>query len=65
MSNKLMKQYCSTAANTYYIDVASKFLKKGKPNKALFASDKLHPNKKGYQIFKKVIGKKVKQVMGS
>lgn len=63
-SNRLMKRYCSTEGNTYYIDVASRFLgKNGKPNKALFVSDRIHPNKKGYQIFNSVVGKKVRRVL--
>lgn len=63
-SNAAVKKYCSKTENVYYIDVASHFLNKnGYPIRSLFASDMLHPGEKGYKIFRKVIGNKVKKVL--
>lgn len=64
-SNAAVCRFCSSMDNVYYIDVASSFLdKQGRPVKSLFASDGLHPSQKGYQIFRRIIGKAVARVMG-
>ncbi|MDO4321640.1 MAG: GDSL-type esterase/lipase family protein [Lachnospiraceae bacterium] len=61
--NKTMKAYCADQENLYYIDVASYMLKNGKPNSALYREDHLHLNDKGYKIWNKIIGSKVKKEM--
>lgn len=64
ISNRKMKQYCNGAKNMYYIDLASAFLDEtGKPDRALFKEDQIHPSKQGYEIWKQVVAEKVKQVM--
>ena len=63
-SNMIMKQYCGTQANMYYIDIASYFkAPDGTPDQTLFA-DQLHPNAAGYAIWAQVVAGTVKRVMG-
>ena len=61
ISNSLVRQYCKKTKDVYYIDIASAFMAAdGTPDKSLFL-DQLHPNAKGYQIWKKLVAKKVKK----
>jgi len=63
-ANRLIKKYCSETDNVFYIDLASKFLdKNGKPKASYFASDRLHPSSKGYQVYNSVVSKLVKKVL--
>lgn len=64
-SNRLVKAYCGRTKNVYFIDLVPYFLgRNGKPDRKLFCKDRMHPNKKGYKIFKAVIGRKVMKVLG-
>ena len=63
-ANRLIKKYCSETDNVFYIDLASKFLdKNGKPKASYFASDRLHPSSKSYQVYNSVVSKLVKKVL--
>jgi len=63
-SNAYVKDFCRRTANTYYIDLVPLFLnKKGVPIRKYFSVDHLHPSRKGYQIFTKIIGRKFRKVM--
>lgn len=63
-SNALMQKYCRATKNVYYIDVASSFMNKNGTAKTwLFKKDMLHPNQKGYKIYRRIIGKAVNKVM--
>lgn len=59
--NKYMKKYCRKRTNVNYIDLASHFMKNGRPRTELFLEDKLHPNDKGYRIWSKVVANAVKR----
>lgn len=62
VSNALVKSYCDNAKYVNYIDMATPFLASdGTPNKALFKADQLHPNEKGYALWKKRVAKVVKK----
>ena len=59
--NKYMKKYCGWNKNLYYVNLFSYFTRNGKPKASLFREDKLHPNSKGYTVWKNVVAKKVKK----
>ena len=62
VSNQLVQNYCAATKNLYYISLTSSFMgADGKPNKALFLPDQLHPNEKGYKRWKKYVAKVVKR----
>ena len=55
-ANKLISQYLENQPNTQYVDVYSLMLdSQGKPRSDIFVEDRLHMNKKGYQIWVKAI----------
>ncbi len=59
--NKKLKNYCNRQENVQYADVWSPMLdKKGNVFKDIFIEDGLHMNKKGYDIWGKVIGEILK-----
>ena len=54
--NKLIKKFAKKKRKTSYVDVYHKmFTKEGKIMEDIFLSDKLHMNKKGYQIWQPAI----------
>lgn len=59
--NKYMKKYCGWNKNLYYISLTSHFTKNGAPRTDLFLPDKLHPNTKGYAVWKKIVAGTVKK----
>ena len=62
-SNNILKEYCETHKNMYFIDIATAFQAADKtPNRNLFI-DQLHPNEYGYAIWKKKVGKPVKKLL--
>lgn len=64
VSNRLVKQFCKKKSYLYYIDTASAFTRiDGTPDTSMFLWDQLHPNEKGYRIWKKLIAAKVKKVV--
>jgi lysophospholipase L1-like esterase len=61
--NKVIKDYCSTQHNLYFIDAKDQFLgADGKPIANLFRDDKLHYNEQGYQLWGARIKKDVKVI---
>ncbi len=61
-SNTMVQQYCSLTKNVYYLDLPSAVcLADGTPNPEYFLSDLLHPNAKGYEIWKQVVAGAVKK----
>lgn len=60
-TNELIKVYCQKNKSYLgFIDVFTPMLTKGKPTMEYFKSDSLHMNQKGYDIWKKLIRKKMK-----
>ena len=61
-ANKLIQNYCQANANFYYIDIQKEFYSKnGELMPDIFVSDKLHMNKKGYEIWAKATRKFLKK----
>lgn len=58
--NAKMKRYCASKKNLYYIDTASYCWSGDSPNPALYLSDHLHFNAKGYKIWNNVIPRYVR-----
>ena len=55
-ANKAIKEFLANYTNTGFIDVYHAMLRPdGKPIPAIFLSDSLHMNSKGYVIWKKAI----------
>lgn len=54
--NRKIKLFCDSTENCNYIDVSSAMLNNnGTVRKEIFVADKLHLNKKGYEIWTKII----------
>lgn len=54
--NNQLKSYTDSTPNLYFIETADSYLtSEGIPNDALFISDRLHQNQKGYDIWAKLI----------
>lgn len=65
-ANALISDYCKSTPGLYYIESAEKFLTPdGKPNAALYLSDKLHYNQIGYRVWGNHIRKQVHQIAKS
>ncbi len=61
-SNRIVKRYCSQRENIIYVNIVSAFTDAdGKPLPELFKEDRLHPNNAGYEIWKRIVAKKVKK----
>ena len=55
-TNKLIRAYCESHKNLYFIPTASQYLgSDGKPRAALFIQDQLHQNRDGYLIWGRLI----------
>ena len=52
-ANQLIKTFISNQENAEFVSVVKKMLLKGKPNPSIFIDDKLHMNRKGYEIWTK------------
>ena len=62
ISNQLVKSFCDRRKNLYYIDIVFAFTDaKGTPDKTLFLEDQLHPSKKGYAIWERLVADQVKK----
>jgi len=56
--NRKLKEWTATKKNVLYVDVWTPMLdEKGEVQKDLFMADNLHMNRKGYDIWKKVISR--------
>jgi lysophospholipase L1-like esterase len=61
-ANKMIKDYCKKLKGFYYVDIQKDFyLKNGDLMPDIFVSDKLHMNKKGYDIWTKATRKFLKK----
>lgn len=61
--NMRIKKYNDEDKGLYYIDLASPLLdSSGKPDAGLFISDGLHLNKKGYEVWQKLLRPLLKKV---
>lgn len=64
-ANTLIQRYCRKTEGLHFIATANRYLDtNGKPNDALFVSDKLHLNEDGYKIWAQVIKKQLAKVLG-
>ena len=62
VSNSLVRKHCAKKKNLYYIDIVAAFARQdGTPDPSLFLSDRLHPSKKGYEVWKKKVALSVKK----
>jgi lysophospholipase L1-like esterase len=65
-ANSLMEETCKKHRNTYFIKTDFAFLdESGKPDDSFFLPDKLHLNKKGYEIWSKIIKQELDKVLKS
>ena len=61
LANTMIEAFLKTQPHTAYVDVYSRMLTpEGKPMTDIFLQDNLHMNRKGYEIWKKEIGKVLK-----
>ena len=64
-ANNLIKAYCESNPNLYYIPSSDKFLgEDGKPIAKYYRDDNLHYNEEGYKVWGKNISEKVKEISG-
>ena len=62
-ANNLIKAYCESNPNLYYIPSSDKFLgEDGKPITKYYRDDNLHYNEEGYRVWGKNIKDKVKEI---
>lgn len=62
-ANTLIKVFCKSDPNLFYIESGDKFLgNDGKPISALYLDDKLHYNEEGYRVWGKNISKQVNKI---
>jgi hypothetical protein len=62
--NELIKEECEHHRNTYFIKTDFTFLdKNGNPDSSLFLPDRLHLNRQGYDIWKKIIRDKLDKAL--
>ena len=57
----LVRKFCESHEDFYFIDCAPKLLKRGRLQKNLYEADDLHLNKKGYKIWGRVIGNRLRK----
>ena len=63
-ANNLIKDYCASQPQLFYIASADKFLDAdGKPITKYYRDDKLHYNDEGYKVWGKNIAKQVKKIL--
>ena len=62
VSNQAIQKYCSKTENVYYINLADSLnTQSGTPDKKLFSSDQMHPNLRGYEVWRTVVAGTVKK----
>lgn len=54
-TNRLIQRYARFRPKIEYIDVWTPLLKDGRPDPALFEKDRLHINRKGYELWAEVV----------
>lgn len=63
--NQLIKAYCEKTENLYFINTVPEFLDEhGKPKPQWFVGDHLHLNKKGYEVWNRIIKGEIEKVKG-
>ena len=63
--NQLIKDYCEKTENLYFINTVPEFLDEhGKPKPQWFVGDQLHLNKKGYEVWNRIIKGEIEKVKG-
>lgn len=61
-SNSIVKKFCSTQENMYYIDTTKYLLgSDGLPNAAYLRADNLHLNATGYKVWEKYVAARIKK----
>ncbi len=62
-ANALIKSFCESNSNLYFLDVSNNFIgKDGLVNTTLYRDDKLHYNEQGYKVWGKSIWQQVKEI---
>ncbi|MDR8392436.1 GDSL-type esterase/lipase family protein [Aliifodinibius sp. S!AR15-10] len=61
-ANREIREYNKQHDQLYYVDLATPLLENGKPNDSLFIEDLLHLNEKGYAVWNRIIGPKLKEL---
>ena len=63
--NQLIRAYCEKTENLYFINTVPEFLDEhGKPKPQWFVGDQLHLNKKGYEVWNRIIKGEIEKVKG-
>ncbi|MES2796735.1 MAG: GDSL-type esterase/lipase family protein [Bacteroidota bacterium] len=57
ITNQLIYNYLEKQTKTQFVNIMGKMSLKGKPNPSLFITDKLHMNRRGYEIWIKKLKK--------
>ncbi|MFQ3340777.1 MAG: hypothetical protein ACI9TK_000431 [Flavobacteriaceae bacterium] len=64
--NNLIKSYCEANNDLYFIDTVPEFLNVNQqPKPELFVRDLLHLNKKGYEVWNRIIKREIENVKAS
>ena len=64
LANDLIKKYCDSKENLFYISTRDFFItKNGLPSEEFFIKDKLHLNKKGYKLWAEIIKNSLKPIV--
>ncbi len=64
-ANELVKKYCESTYDLYFIETADAFLgENGKPRAELFREDQLHLKEVGYDIWAEQIKRRLGQILG-
>ena len=64
LANDLIKKYCDSKENLFYISTRDYFItKNGLPSEEFFIKDKLHLNKKGYKLWAEIIKNSLKPIV--
>jgi hypothetical protein len=63
--NQLIKAFCEKTENLYFINTVPEFLDEhGQPKPHWFVGDQLHLNKKGYEVWNRIIKGEIEKVKG-
>ena len=64
LANDLIKKYCDSKENLFYISTRDFFIgENGLPTEEFFINDKLHLNKKGYKLWAEIIKNSLKPIV--
>lgn len=59
-ANMLIKKFCDSEENLFFIDTTNEFIKEGEARPELFRNDMLHLNEEGYDLWASIIKNSLK-----